>query len=567
MAEVFAATDPEAEDPTTELVVKRVLPHLEGNERYIEMFLREGRVATQFRHPHIVRTYELGEHDGTHYITMEYVEGLTLKELAKHSWNDQEPIPLEVICQMVSDAASGLAHVHGMHGEGESPVFVHRDISPDNLIASVDGLTKILDFGIAKPGDEDGPLTRTGEIKGKVPFMSPEQVKGDSLDGRSDLYSLGITLYWLLTKKRPFDKKSDLLTLNAILQEPTPRPVPWRGEIPEGLEQVLQKMLRKDPKDRFQRGEDVCEALRPFLAGERGAVGSFVAATLEKHPPLPVPPPVDEEAATAVEAGRAGGISQLSTVSGVPTAVTLPSVGEPSALDTATGGAVAQRPPRVRTLENIQVPPPRSKLPLVAALLSAVAVVVAIGGVVMQGRGEPAPAPTPAEPPPAQPLAAAPATTPPDTAATASAGEQPAEPDATAKAAPATRAVKLKAPSHIRWTTTGGAKLASGNASIDLDTTVRHIVAVDKKRGVRTTVRVSPRLDYAALPSGRIAFRITPYAKVTMGQESLGTTPFAPVQVKAGTVRVRLEFEGKTVVRKVKVPAGGTAQVKAKMDE
>ena len=184
MAEVFAAIDPQSDEPTKELVLKRILPHLEGNERYIAMFLREGRVAQDLQHENIVRTYEIGDHQGTHYLVMEYVHGVSLKDLAKRSWKEKEPIPLAVICQLIHDAAAGLHHVHD---ENVGTALIHRDISPDNLMVNVEGITKILDFGIAKPGDEDGPLTQTGEMKGKVPFMSPEQVAGEAVDGRSDL--------------------------------------------------------------------------------------------------------------------------------------------------------------------------------------------------------------------------------------------------------------------------------------------------------------------------------------------------------------------------------------------
>jgi serine/threonine-protein kinase len=549
MAEVFVASDPEHPVPGTELVLKRILPHLEGNERYIDMFMREGHVARNFKHDNVVRTYELGVHAGAHYIVMEYVEGLTLKELAHAAWAHDRPIPIEVTCQMIADGALGLAHVHGMdHAAEDDFFFVHRDISPDNLIVSTSGVSKVLDFGIAKPGEEDGPLTKTGELKGKIPFMSPEQVGGEEVDGRTDLYSLGVSLYWLLSKERPYDKKSDVLTLNAILgDEPAPL-TPWKLDVPDELVAVLDKMIERSPDKRYQSGTQIVEALQPWLPADRATVAEFVASEYE-----------------AVLAARAKKAAE--------------SPAGPTTGATATTGPTAQ--PTVATIPLTSGGPQRSSTALaitIAAGVCLVGVIAALAIVLMKRPSEPPPvvaAPPPSEPAPA-PEPTPPEPAPDETAPDGTAPDEPAPdepaPDETApdEAAPdktpgpAMKTVKVQAPARIVWLR-GKKKLGTGSRTLRVPKRTKTLTAFDPLWGVRTSVPVASAIDYGKLPNGKVAFRITPYAEVFLGKKGLGTTPFKPVTVKAGSVRVRLVFEGKEDVRTVKVPAGGTARVKAKM--
>ena len=152
-----------------------------------------------------MQVFELGQQGETYFIAMEHIDGISLRKASRRAWSIGESIPMEVIVKCVAAAARGLHYAHNLkHPDGKPGGLVHRDISPDNLMVTRDGVTKVLDFGIAKMEvDEVDAATKTGELKGKIPYMPPEQLKAEPLDGRADLWSLGVTLYWLLTRTRP----------------------------------------------------------------------------------------------------------------------------------------------------------------------------------------------------------------------------------------------------------------------------------------------------------------------------------------------------------------------------
>jgi len=280
MAELFVARDPSQAFAAKNVVIKRSLPHLRQNARFVEMFLREAHIATRLKHPNIIDVFELGEDGSDHFIAMEHVEGLTLHSLARRAWHREESIPMEAVLRVVADAAAGLAYAHGMRSdEGEVMGLVHRDISPDNLMVNLEGVTKVLDFGIAKASDMQS-LTQTGEVKGKIPFMSPEQVRGEPLDHRTDLYALGVCLYWLLTGRRPSVGVSDFLTMRAVLEETPAPPSQLNPEVPAVLDAVVLRLLEKDPAKRFQSGDRFVDALVEVLPMGRRQTVDFVRAAL-----------------------------------------------------------------------------------------------------------------------------------------------------------------------------------------------------------------------------------------------------------------------------------------------
>jgi tRNA A-37 threonylcarbamoyl transferase component Bud32 len=264
MAEVFLAKPPgEGED----VVLKRLQSHLSEDERILRMFRREARIASRLDHPNIVKILDFAEEQGSMFLVMEYLDGADFRDLAYRWWNTARPMPIEPIVELCAHAALGLDYAHRAPTvTGEPGNLVHRDISPENLFLTRQGQVKILDFGIARHTHERDDLTMTGEVKGKVPYMSPEQIVGEPLDARSDLWSLTVVLYWLLTGHRPFDGPNDFMTIKQIMEvEPVP-PADVNDLVPRALDDVVLKGLAKDKSARFSRGQQLHDALMALIA-------------------------------------------------------------------------------------------------------------------------------------------------------------------------------------------------------------------------------------------------------------------------------------------------------------
>jgi serine/threonine-protein kinase len=273
MAEVFLATQDGPAGFQKQVVIKKSDPELAKNPRFVEMFLREAKIAALLNHSNVVQVFELGQEGDTYFIAMEHIDGISLHKAARRAWSIGESIPMEVVVKCVADAARGLHYAHTWRDRsGNLQGFIHRDISPDNLMVTRDGVTKVLDFGIAKMAIDDAePVTKTGEIKGKIPYMSPEQLKGELLDGRADLWSLGVTLYWLLTGARPFAGGNEIATLQAILHETPLPPRQVNPLVPVPLERLTLRLLEKDRNKRFASGADVADALLTLLGPGAGS--------------------------------------------------------------------------------------------------------------------------------------------------------------------------------------------------------------------------------------------------------------------------------------------------------
>jgi serine/threonine protein kinase len=284
MAEVFLAFHQDRTVYSEPLVIKRVLSHLKENRTFLEMFLREARMVASFSHPNIVKILDLGKVGDDFFIAMELVDGLTVDGLGRRYFARHEEVPVALAAQLIADAALGLDHVHRARAADGKSTVIHRDISPDNLMVNTDGVTKILDFGIARPEGEEN-LTKTGVIKGKIPFMPPEQIESKKLDGRTDLYALGISLYWLLTERRPFDRGSPLLTMSAIVEEQAPPPTRFRPDLPPLVDDIVLSLLEKDPDLRIATGAKLHEALTPLLTLSRAEVATIIQRRMREGDP------------------------------------------------------------------------------------------------------------------------------------------------------------------------------------------------------------------------------------------------------------------------------------------
>jgi serine/threonine protein kinase len=264
------------------VAVKTMLPKLSEDPQFEKMFLDEASLASRIQHPNVVEVLDLGEQDGVLFIAMEWLDGVPLNQLMKAA-KIASGIPLDVAVHFLTHAAEGLHAAHELKDDrGQSIGLVHRDVSPQNIIVGYDGFTKMVDFGLAKATALGDGATRAGQLKGKISYMAPEQVRGDPLDRRADLFALGVVLYAVTTGKHPFRRESEGATLFAISSpDPAPAPSKFIEGYPEKLEAVLMKAIAKNPNDRFSTALEMARALEETLpeaervhGGER--VGRFV---------------------------------------------------------------------------------------------------------------------------------------------------------------------------------------------------------------------------------------------------------------------------------------------------
>ncbi|MBM4283402.1 MAG: serine/threonine protein kinase, partial [Deltaproteobacteria bacterium] len=314
MAEVFLATRPSPLGGVEKVVVKRMLPHLASQDGYRRLFRREAAIGARIVDRHVVRTDSLVEDDDGLMLVVEFIDGATLRTLARAAYDRQSTLPLPVVLRLFVHAAAGLAAIHATTDEQGRP-FVHRDISPDNLMVGRDGVTRVLDFGVARPGGE-GVLTRTGEIRGKLPYMPPEQLDARSLDGRADLYALGVSLFWMLTGRRPFVHRSEVQLIRAIMQQRPPRVRSLAPDVPPDLDGLIDELLAKDPARRPRDALGVARRLENMGAADEADVAAFVEEFLALEPVTTRARRLQSQASTSV--GRRDAASARGSLDGSP---------------------------------------------------------------------------------------------------------------------------------------------------------------------------------------------------------------------------------------------------------
>ncbi|MBK9037016.1 MAG: serine/threonine protein kinase [Myxococcales bacterium] len=271
MAELFLATAPGEHGFERKVVIKRLLPHLAREPVYTAMFIDEAKLTAQLSHPKIAQTYELGRVDDSLFIAMEFIDGIdVLGLLREHAWQRKRP-PLELsvwICHEILDA---LDFAHNLRDETGAPLgVVHRDISPSNLLLSRRGDVKLVDFGIARAsGSGRHHRTKSGTLKGKYGYMSPEQVLEQSVDARSDLFSIGVVLAEMLCGRRLFAAAAELDVLLMVRDAKLTRLDQFGGHVPPSLDAILRRALRKDPAERWQSAADLRDALADWMFQER----------------------------------------------------------------------------------------------------------------------------------------------------------------------------------------------------------------------------------------------------------------------------------------------------------
>ncbi len=269
MGEVHLARLSSMEGVEKFFAIKLLLPQYAEEQSVVDMFITEARIAARIAHPNVCQVFELGIEDDELFICMEFLRGVPINAILK-AHKPLNPIRTDIAIAVIQQACAGLQFAHELKDEnGENLGVVHRDISPGNLFLTAEGSAKVLDFGVVKANDASSK-TRTGVLKGKFGYMSPEQIMAKAVDRRSDIFSLGIVLFELLTNRRLFARESEYATLKAITESPITRLSTLRPDMPPGLCEVVNKALTRDLDRRFATMKEFSQALGAVMKPEGG---------------------------------------------------------------------------------------------------------------------------------------------------------------------------------------------------------------------------------------------------------------------------------------------------------
>jgi tRNA A-37 threonylcarbamoyl transferase component Bud32 len=506
MAEIYLARQTSIAGFQKLLVIKRILPHLSREDVFVEMFLDEARIAAQINHPNVVQIYDLGCVEGQYFIAMEYLEGEGLAEVMRQARKQRQPIPPVLAAGIALQVCEGLHHAHTMLGpDGEPLKVVHRDVNPQNVFVLYSGGVKLVDFGIAKAAKRFSQ-TSTGMLKGKYGYMSPEQIMNLNLDSRSDVYSAGVVLWEMLTGRRLFRQSNELEILKAITEQDPPPPSSVLPTIPQSLDEITMKALKRSRDLRYQTAGEMRLELSFYLkrikeAADTVAVGEYMqslfAGRIEEKRKL-----VKAAQAKAGELGDAlFGDLHLGREDTEPSVSRYtPSFVEPDAVMYSPGSVSGEAPQRGRGASAWQV----------LALLSGgalIAVLVLLVFLWPSQPGEESPAIDTPPPKPEKPVGV-------------DAGTRPgAEPD---------RAVVVVPPQEP-----------------DDEKPKRKLKARRKrKKKVNPVVKAEP---------GRLRLATSPWTTIYFRGDKLGVTPLVDVQLPAGKHTLRAVNPGKGIDRKIQV--------------
>jgi eukaryotic-like serine/threonine-protein kinase len=316
MAEVYRARMRGVEGFQKIVAIKRILSHLTDNDEFVTMFIDEAKLAAQLQHPSIIHIYDLGKIDRSYYIAMEFIDGKDLRTILRHVEEKQKRLPLGLSVFVAARLAAALDYAHRKRDlQGRAMALVHRDVSPQNVLISFEGEIKLCDFGIAKAASK-ASHTRAGALKGKLQYMSPEQAWGKDIDHRSDIFSLGLVLYEMVTGRKAFAGDSELSILEQVRSPRVTLPRDIDPAIPPQVERIIVKALKENRDERYQTAAEmasdldgIIQSLRPspgsselgafvseLLGRERlGAAAPSAPAATEARPapeprPMPAPP-------------------------------------------------------------------------------------------------------------------------------------------------------------------------------------------------------------------------------------------------------------------------------------
>jgi serine/threonine protein kinase len=411
MAEVYLALARGPNGFNKLVVLKLLRTHLAEDNDFLRMFLDEARLAARLNHANIVQTYEVGVEGGRNCIVMEYLEGRTYAEVESSSKPD--PIALSLGVRVLADTLAALHHAHELCDVDGRPLgLVHRDVSPHNILVTYDGQVKLLDFGIAKAAD-DGAKTKTGVFKGKLRYTAPERFAGEDSDRRSDVFSVGVMLWQLLTRRRLWSGLNELAVMQHLASRaPIASPRSVNPDVPILLDEICMKALAPSPIDRFETAAQMQDALEEFLAGEsvgttNRALAKFMGdvfgetrqrfqRTVDEQIRAAANVPLDFEASGSIARLRTDGIPQL----GAPESMSsIPMPTSSSRVRPGMGmmgmGPTSRPPGLASSVIPSEAPGPRRSWGVALTALFAMASIL----IVVFLRADRTPAPTPAEGP------------------------------------------------------------------------------------------------------------------------------------------------------------------------
>jgi serine/threonine-protein kinase len=558
MAEIFLARMHGAAGFEKLVCIKRILPHLARDRQFVSMFLAEARIAARISHPNVCQVFELGEIEGSYYIAMEYLEGVPLACFRRDDYYGAPPDP-RLVAGIVIQACEGLHHAHQLrNSDGSVMEVVHRDISPQNLFVTSDGIVKVLDFGIAKI--QGGAVrTSTGAIKGTYAYMAPEQLRGERVDRRTDVFALGIVMWETLTRRHLFRRDTEFLTFQAITAEPIEDVRAVRPDVPPALSSVIITALARDREQRYPTARMLGEAIVAAVSPLSGAV---ISEELQRAFPQEL-----AEQADLIRVARDGGTFDLdvergpsvghgadllttpvsnqhalammvSSQSSAPHAIAAPSTGpitgpQPSAPLPNLGAQLPSGPHRIAGAASpssvIATPPVSSVMPaavpvlrrsLRPLLIAALALGVGGGAAVIYARVTRAPARAIADDPApaAAPVAAAPTPAP-------AAAAQPPAPAPEPAAAP-TAPTEAEPPAETA---------ATPPAATEPPPNAAPAAKSDKRTVSATRSPSSPAAAKPSGPPGFITIDSSPvYAVIYIDGKNFGETPLVRIELPPG---------------------------------
>jgi len=595
MAEIFLAREvqDDARGGGRFLVVKRVLPHVVEDARFVEMFVDESRLAMLLNHPNICHIYAAGEHDGALFLAMEWVDGMTLSRVIRRA-KERGGVPVPIALRIIAQVAEALDYAHRTSDANGDPLgIVHRDVSPQNVMVAFEGPVKLLDFGIAKAASHS-TRTEAGVVKGKFAYMAPQQCIGEPIDARADVFALGVCLHELLSGESPFRKPTDFETMRAVVHDPLPslgHLLETRGlrpDVSHALETAIARATAKRAEERYQSAADLSLALEQVLSMHGVVVTSAriseFMGELFAHE-VKVGPQLDT---------RLGAVpirSRSSTGEVEAPSLSLPGATERLSVSTAVSDTA--------TTGTLSAPPPRSNVGWVALAaglgLCTLAGVVATWAVLAPSPVVPhVVAPAAASAPPEAQAAAgyatlyvesAPAGAEVELSGRGVIGRTPME---IALLPPGTQIVRLRADGFSPWER---ALPLRENERAHVSAELARLPADGARRPARAEEPVGatapaaardaaprsgtpaespsrsdraptrPAAPQAPRATGQLSLNTRPWSRVFVGSQLLGTTPIGGAEVPAGQVRLRLvDRDGVEHARVVTVAEGGHAR-------
>ncbi len=264
MAEVFRAVQRGEHGFERSVAIKRILPDLAADGDFLEMFIDEAKIAVQVMHPNVAQIYDLAREGDVYYIAQEFVQGRDMGAIVDRHKRVGQPLPIPFVLHVGVKICEALQHAHtATGGDGRPLGLIHRDVSPSNILVSFEGAVKVIDFGLAKAAGRR-VSTESGVVKGKLAYLSAEQARGEEIDSRSDIFSLGTCLFEWLTGQRLFLRNSDPATVMAVQKAEVPPLRAIRSDIHPELQTIIMNALQSDPNRRYQRAADLQEALHAF---------------------------------------------------------------------------------------------------------------------------------------------------------------------------------------------------------------------------------------------------------------------------------------------------------------